>query len=336
MTTYNKAIWRDTLIPLGANPRNFLVKMDGTTIFAGRGVARPGQTYPQVLLNDIAEKYLAQDAACIQNEEGDGYYAVDGLQHSFQVYDSDGTTAIGDTYNFGLDWSQDIGRNVWGRYGAHDPINGRVSNLAPLIFTVYGPTPLTRDGGNANYIRLLTDQMATSVNVLDYEGPGNYTILLEDYIGSNDEKWVQINGNRYEIAHYCDNIAVLYYVNAYGAWDSLLVEGAVIEGREYERHTLQRTGLRTGTALNREIWNYLNEERRTWTLHTGPLTTEQSGRMHHLVGTTLAVLFLSDNNSYGFHPVTVEDSEVQHRLTSDGKFAFYTINVAEALEGQRR
>lgn len=336
MATYNRAIWQDRLVSLGANPRDFIIKMDGsTTIFAGRGVSRPGQTYPQVLLNDIAEKYLAQDASCIQNEEGDGYYAVAGLQRTFQVYDSSGSTAIGDTYNFGLDWSRESGRNVWGRYGAHDPINGRVSNLAPFIITLYGSTPLTLDGGSASNIRLLTDQMATSINVMAYQGPGNYTIQLVDYLGGG-ETWVEFNGNRYEVVQGCSDVAVLYYVNAYGAWDALLIEGAITEGHEYERHTLQRAATQDATTRNRAIWNYLNEERRTWALRTGPLTTAQSSRMHHLIGSTLAVLFMQFDGAYSFVPVTITDTEVQHRLMSDGKFAFYTINVAEAVEGQRR
>ena len=123
-------------------------------------------------------------------------------------------------------------------------------------------------------------------------------------------------------------------MNAYGAWDSLVMEGRCSEGYDYERHTLRQAYNNTNAVAAGDV-NYLNTYRRKWTLRTGWIDETGASRMHHLIGTTLAVLL--DVASGYYTPVTVQDTELLVRdYKSEGAPVQYAINVVEAREGTRR
>ena len=329
MAVTNVPIWRDEYVNLGSvESRNYLVNLDGATIYAGTAWRRPGATQPQALINDIAAPYLSQNADCLDAEVGNDYYPADIIR-TFLVYDGNGSTRIGNDLACFLKYEED-GVNVLGTRWAHDYVNGRIAPGMPIIFTLYNANALTYDGGSASYIRTRRSSQATSENVLAYSAPGNYTIVPDL---DNADTWIRVNGHQFDVVRGCHRYA-LYYVNAYGAWDFLLIEGAVQEGRRYERYELKRAH-HNGNVRSRGIWNYANEVRRFWTLHTGWLSDEEAARMHHLVGSTLVYLY--DIAAQTFRPVVVTDTEVRARkYEQEGGPLYYTINVEEGREGLRR
>lgn len=329
MATTNVPIWRDQYQALGnVASRSYVIKLGADTVYAGTAWRRPGESQPQVLINDIAAPYLKQNADCLQTEEGDDYYAADIIK-TFKVQDTGGTQ-YGDDFDCFLKWEEDS-RNVLGTSGAHAPITARICDGMPLILTAYNANVLTHDGGSATYVRLRCSTDPTASNVIAWQGAGNYTVQVS-FVPA--DTWVRINGFQYDRVEGCTPQYALYYVNAYGAWDFLVCEGAAREGRRYERHTLKKVH-NNGSEKSRGIWNYANEVRRTWTLNTGWLSDDQAARMHHLIGSTLVYLY--DIAAQTFRPVNVTDGEVTARkYEQEGAPINYTINVEEGREGLRR
>ena len=329
MAITNVPIWMDHYQALGVmDSRGYVLKLDGSTIYAGTAWKRPGTSQPEVLINDIAAPYLSQNADCLDPENGDQYYPADIIRN-FLLYDADGVTRIGNDFVCFLKWEDDA-RNVIGRDWAHDYINGHIAAGMPIVFTLYNNQALTYDGGAATYVRARRSSQITSENVLAYSAPGNYA-FTPDFVAADE--WITVNGHRFDRVDECHNYA-LYYVNAYGAWDFLLIEGAVHEGRRYERHELKRVH-NNASVKSRGIWNYANEVRKTWTLNSGWISDEGAARMHHLIGSTLVYLY--DIAAQTFRPVNVTDTEVTARkYEQEGALLNYTINVEEGREGLRR
>lgn len=331
MAVTNVPIWRDTYCSLGSvSYRSYVVKLGGGTIYAGIAYARPGESVPYVLINDIAAPYLSQNDTCLDVESGDFYSAADIIK-TFKVYD-DNNTQYGDDYACYLDCEED-GVTVNGSNGAHAPINSRVLDGMPIILTAYNSSVLTHDGGGATYVRTRYSTQATYSNVIAWNAAGNYTVIA-DFTGHPGAKWIRINGFQYDLVESCAARYALYYVNAYGAWDFLVIEGATQEGRAYERHILKRAH-NNASVKSRGIWNYANEVRKKWTLHTGWIDETGAERMHHLIGSTLVYLY--DAVGQIFRPVVVTDAEVYVRkYEQEGKPISYAITVEEGREGLRR
>jgi len=331
MAVTNVPIWRDEYVGLGSvSSRSYVVKLGGGTIYAGTAYARPGESVPYVLINDIAAPYLSQNDTCLDVENGNFYSAADIIK-TFKIYDANNV-------QYGNDLAcylncEDDGRTVNGSNGAHAPINSRVMDGMPIILTAYNSSVLDHDGGGTTKVRVRYSTEATASPVLNWNAAGNYTVLA-DFTGHPGAKWVKINGFQYDLVESCAARYALYYVNAYGAWDFLVIEGAAQEGRRYTRHELARVH-NNADVQSREIWNYANESRRTWVLHTGWIDETGAERMHHLIGSTLVYLYDADGQI--FRPVVVTDTEVTvRRYEQEGKPVSYAITVEEGREGLRR
>lgn len=327
----NIPIWRDFYLNLGSSPRSYLVKLGGNTVFAGQAYARPGDTAPFAKINDIAAPYLRQTfpLRALESQETE-FVAAPEIFLTFQVYDADGVTRIGDDLAFFLDWSGDPTRTVLAATGggAHANITGKFALEAPLIYTLYNNAPVSADGG----IKVRTPYDTSGTKVLDYEGIGNYVLFPPSDYSAASHEWMQFGRLRLQPVD-CVRY-VVYYVNAFGGWDELPVEGATKEWRTYERHELQR-GYNNANLQARGTVNYANEETRYWQMTTGWLSDEQAALMHHLIGSTS--VYLLDLTTGEFTPVVVDDNQAESRTrATEGKPVFYTFTLREARQGYRR
>ena len=75
---------------------------------------------------------------------------------------------------------------------------------------------------------------------------------------------------------YCGRYAVIYQ-NAFGGWDSFLIEGNVYKSGKNTSHTYAKSY--DNRTLERETVNYANEIQYTYNCTTGWLTDEQSERL---------------------------------------------------------
>lgn len=140
----------------------------------------------------------------------------------------------------------------------------------------------------------------------------------------------------WESVHYTMSCAdyCLYYINAYGGWDSLLVDGNV---KRVDEITSSEMYVKKATnSLDFGKTKYLNTITPTWTLYTGVMTDEEASRMHHLLEST--EVYLHNLKEDVITPVIIRNSncEYQTYTTNGRKLPHYTIEVEASVEKYRK
>lgn len=305
-------IWRDYFVTLGTGDSAgySIMNNEGNIIYSGKAYKRPNESEIKVKINDVCANYLGQ-----QLPPFDGAQVVEAPQAAriFAVYDAnmDGVAMLA----FANDWSYNDGF-VYTQPNtlAADPVNGKVQANQLLLFTMYYPVDVPV--------------------VVRYKNGTETTITFEtnDYAAANiflrvsaDMDVITINGVRYTVVDACADYA-LYYVNAYGGWDSLLIEGATSKKDAYTRHE-HRQVYDNSKPENRGVYNYLNEVRRSYTMVTGWLSDAQSQKISHLLGSTLVYIY--DFTAGEFIPVTLTNSECEYKTYAQqgNKLVNYTIEA---------
>lgn len=127
---------------------------------------------------------------------------------------------------------------------------------------------------------------------------GVSTIITRQPVGWAD---LVFNGSLTYYGGYCGRYALLYQ-NAYGGWDSFLIEGTVFKSTNYTQDTYAKAY--DNNTLDRETWNYANELSETYTCTTGWLSDRESALFcKHLL--TSPDIFLQDLENDTLIPVTM-------------------------------
>lgn len=126
----------------------------------------------------------------------------------------------------------------------------------------------------------------------------------------------------------------LYYCNAFGGWDSLLVDGNVkkvdkIESKYYNKAF-------NNTRQDFEKKKFANVITPQYTLHTGWFNDDEQSRLHHLLEST--EVYLHNLNTDEVIPVNITNNSCEYKtFTNNGKKKFNnTINVEVAQTKVRR
>lgn len=335
MATLYIPIWRDYELTMSATPEDYIVNEGATPIYTGRAYARPGELYPKVRVNDIAAPYLSNPFPLGSDflSETTAIHAVTSLVDTFQVYESDGVTPIGDALVFAYDWSGegDVGSVVPMQTATgHRPIVQKVAMRQPIILTLFNDAPVLADAGDISVRSVSTD-----ATVLTYSTPGNYVLGDDEWPDDAElETWIAFGPLIFDTIPHCKVRYVLYYVNAHGCWDSLPLEGKCRTAVDYERKELKRV-YDNSDKLTRGTVNYLNGQTRRWTLRTGWVDAVGVSRMPHLIGSPS--VYLMDLTEQRTWPVVISDTSVEERQYDDELApVIYTINVKAAREGERR
>lgn len=145
---------------------------------------------------------------------------------------------------------------------------------------------------------------------------------------------VQSTGATYRFVDTCTRYA-LYYVNAYGGWDTLVMDGTDMERDELTRHEASRVYDNTDRQ-NRGTVNHVNDVQKSWKLHTGYLTDEQSGRMHHLLNSVQVYLY--DMEEDAFLPVVLTGTSTEYKTyrNQGRRLVSYEIQARLAQDRIRR
>lgn len=331
-------IWKDhiTTLPGGNYCDYTVVTADGENIYSGRAYLRPGADAIEIRLNDICRDYLGATFPAPGNTAGTIQY----IRRTFRVYA--GQTLV-ESVDFCNDWTYDYNAAPSDTTAAR-PVNGVLAPLQPLTWTTYAAGTsvtalITMRNGTTQSVSVpvtTAGSFDASYSSNDYDtaramsGAGTCVLALESYPNAAS---VAIGGITYKVAD-CGRW-VLYYLNARGGWDSLLMEGAVSATASMARDTARRDVPNT-QPLDRKTRVWRNGITRKWEMHTGWLTEEQSSRMWHLLGTTQAVLL--DVTEGRWYPVTITETDAPYktRRTESGSLISYTVNAEYAMEAQRR
>lgn len=329
-------IWKDFYVTLdhdGAVSSADYAIEDGAghVLYTGRAYTRPGDTYPVIRVNDIMADYLRRGITFV----GD----TDTAMVTFEV-------VVGED-NYGeniltADWSYDPDFDA-DNLGLNFPICDILlpGQLVPCTLGTSGEGTASfvlylAGGGdfNADFNSdFLIEGDDTETGSITAEAFGTAWLDLTEYATATRLEYTDDETGKvhtYRIGGGCNQFA-LYYVNAYGGWDTLAVLGATKVRDELTRHTLRRDYDNTQTH-NRGTVNYANEYTRAFSFHTHPLTAEQGARMHHLLNSPH--VYLHDTQTGHIWPIVLTGNTTEHK-TGHGLHE-YTIEAELAQERERR
>lgn len=324
-------IWKDYTQTLGlaaSAPWQFRILAGGAPIYTGKAYGKPGASYVYARINDICADYLSRTLPL----EGDDYYSQE-----FQVeyYNGSSWILLGSA-EFTRDWSYDTAFNP----NTDVPVAPIAPVLHPLQYLpVWGP------GGEYDFDLILRPASPGDFNVDfndDFLYFGASTIhesdagldgdfFFYDLSQVNNVAGAQVNGLAYKVLDLCGGY-VLYYINAYGGWDSIPVTARSRRTDKVTHYNTERE-YNNGTYSARGRDNYVNEIEPSLHLTLGPLTTEQSSRAFHLLESTY--VYLHDIEKGRVHPVVITATSVEHKVRP-GALHFYEFDVTLAQNRIRR
>lgn len=332
-------IWKDRNITLatGTDYADFEVRIGsaaGALVYSGRAYRRPGSADAVTRINDICAGYLAARLPDLGSRFT-----------SMQVSETFVTVVAGaavDTVTFVNDWSYDPTRVITAETSLSDPILPEVDPRQPMIISVAGSgvvlsATLTFADGTT-IIRSITPggsynaSFNWSYDKGGTEGPGVAVLDLSVYSGLVR---VEVGGLTYAVRQNGCARYVVAYVNAFGGWDTLVLDGICLQRDELTRHTID-TDYDNADASARGRKDYAIEVAPAWTLRTGILTDEQSEKMHHLLNSTN--VYLLDFADMIWRPVVLTDSgnQVQTYKGNGRRPCVYEFNAQLAQERFRR
>ena len=146
--------------------------------------------------------------------------------------------------------------------------------------------------------------------------------------GQNGTVTNSLATGKYTVLADCGEYA-LYYLNAYGGWDALLIDGTVLKKSTITQYTTDRNV--NNNKIEFEQAKYINEIQDAYEINTGFLTDEQAANLSkNLIPSKEVYLhFISDNKII---PVLITDANVTYQTyqTNNLQMPQYKINVKES------
>ena len=274
-------IWKDYFVNLGAPasagagvPFYIYCTPKTAIIFQGVAYPKPGESTAEVRINDICANYIFH---YFMEQPSPSMPAKAG----FEVYAGvPGSGVLKASVEFYNDWSYDYnydpdtdGQNfpVVLTFGAGQfiPVTLYSGTLGTATITLADGTTTT-----CTPVQYCTDEFEV---VTQYFGD-TYIIPLDEYPTAVA---VTYKGRTWTLSKRCPQYA-LYYLNAYGGWDALPVEGRTVKADSVSHFTTEQVYDNRQTSARGKV-NFVNELKRTFEFHTGWLTAAQGAMMHHLL-----------------------------------------------------
>lgn len=347
MTTYARPIWDNSPLlqaDIADEYVDYRIQCDGETIFNGRAYKRPDTGRVEISINSICAPYLRVPfPETASPEEACGFAPGPAMKRTFRFLREGGsdTQDLDFDVEFYADWGYNPSRNPRPAI-ASDPVTGEVSPRQVVLTSFYDPT---------GPIPVYMDRLAARA-----PGDENYFFNIPATAGQAGVAWIGMGSGyagaaqitvgsakttgvvTYRVVDDCRRYA-LYYLNAYGGWDSLLVHGSPKEANEYTRTTYKKAyalSQEMGAYIPRGTVNFLNSYTKSFTCTTGWLSDEQAARMDHLFGSV--DVYLCDLYEDRFMPVVLTDKTFEYKTfrNQGGHLVNYTIQMQAAVEFTRR
>ena len=296
-------IWQDIIVTLsngaayGSAGEGYLFRIiiDGDqVIYTGRSYLKPGETNAKVRINNILADYFNYFMPLTL--DGGDYY-----EHIFEVEQYNIEDEIWEAWS-----SIDVCRD-WSYERTSVPLTAS-AQFAPITDEIHPLQylPLWMDAGGGSITFNYSSTTAVATPTVDHGHFYFYNLAAE----TPGFLSVDANGRNYKVGNYCGGY-VLYYINAYGGWDSLVVSGRVVRTDGITHYT-RDVVYDNSNPRNRGRENYVNEIAPVLHITIGPLTTDQSSRMHHLLESPC--VYVHDITRGTIRPLVLKNSSVEHKV----------------------
>lgn len=321
----------------------FRIKIDDDIIYSGKAWRKPGEAYCQVRINDVCRDYIEAHLPELSQSQ----FTAWSFPVTFQVWRRRPNVQA-ETWNqvdevtFLPDWSYDDGHDVE-TMGMAAPITGRIDARQWLTYTAYEAESIEatlhfEDGHESKVIipLAITPDFNDDFNndfakSLQEARTGTAVFDLSPWNGIVS---VDIQEQTYQVAQGCHPYALIY-VNAYGGWDTFLIEGMTQERDILTRHSREKE-YDNRYEEQRSRKDYAIEISKTYSFHSGLLTDDEASRMHHLLNSP--DVYLCEIRTGKVRPLILTGSTTEYKTFkgSGRRFAEYIIEATLAHNRIRR
>lgn len=321
MATY--PIWQDVThsVEVVGEYIDYDVRIGADIIYRGRAYVLPNETTAVIPIAAIAASHVSGklDLPSLPYN----IRQVD-WRKTFSIYDSLLDISIAE-YTFYADWS----------YGEDVGLNDAELNFLsrPLQMVIDPRQYFVASLGNLSEESKEYVVSKSSIRI-DFGLVGIMTtFFLEASTWREGERITLTTAPLYRVKKTCAQYA-LYYLNAVGGWDYLLLMGNVERANNYERVNMRQYA----NNLTYEHGEVVVSEKvdATWKLYTDYLSDTQWALMHHLTGSPQ--VYLHDLERDAIIPVNVTDTQqVYNTYANKGKkMTFAEIHVKASQQRYRR
>lgn len=316
-------IWKDYYFTIPVPAAEYRLKLNnisGDIIYTGRATARPNASSCLVKVNDICADYVRQTVP----DWSVPFTSQDFVKTFVLEYLSGASWVSAGTIEFYADWSFDY-HFLATRDGYSFPVRD------VLDARQYLPVSVDLHEENIYFTLKFKNGTTSTVTVALLSSVGTAVLDLTDY---SDLISVTIEGRTFKVdSSLCHNYA-LYYVNAHGGWDTILLSGKVQEQDNYERF-MQMVEYDNRAISGRGTLAYVNEITKTYSLQTGWIDDAGASRMHHLLGSTQVLLH--DLSTGDIMPVVLTNAGCPYKTyRNERKLINYTIEATLAQDRHRK
>ena len=319
-----RAIWQDYKVELGneGDAVPYTIKVDGEVVFNGRAYALPGEGAPCIYLNRIVRDYLSAKAENLFST------SVSAQPHYLRMASVEyGDEAMAESFIC------DYGYDDYIRTEAVQSLSRPLSNVVDCrqrLVTSFV------NFGRGTLVELADGRGAT----LAESDNGRCNTFAYNLNGGHDGEVLSVVANQgfdtlreYEVRRTCATHA-LYYLNAHGGYDHLLIKGNVLRTDDYTRTEMRRDVDNTTLAHSRQYVS--TEVQSKWRLYTDYLTDEQWALTHHLLGSSH--IFLHDLEADTITPVVITSNSADFKTyrNQGKKKSYLTIDVEASAKRIRK
>ena len=294
-------IWKDAYGEIVSDEsfEDYQLEENGNLFYAGRAFKYPDENSIRVNVSRVVAPYLT-----------DYYKDVD-------MY-SDGTLVT--SLTFVRDYSYDDSIDYSQNQPLSRPINGLIPSGVKCSVSEWG-------AGVGGSLQVTDETGSLVVNEALQKG-----LNTAEFITGAEGKTYTFGSEQYKVVSACSG-ALLKYVNAYGGWDFLYVDGVTKKTDKITRASYEKDA----DALSQqfETKDYQTTMEATWQGHTGWLNDRQSLRMKHLVESV--EVYMLDLATGDQMPVVMRDSSLEYKTFLNGrKLVNYTLQWTESQKKLRR
>lgn len=323
-------IWKDTnasYVTMG-DSKTFTISVGGQIIYNGRLVKKPGESGLTTYVNRLVKDYLS---AKIDLNRGRFIHSQDNYIREFTI--NPATTTGVSSYKFYCDYGYEDGAV---KDNTLSVISRPLSNVVDPRQTLFCTFADLSDNTNNDVVARLR-KMNRDIQASTGGKAQTFTIRLlpgmaGDIIDIVDEMAGEVLAS-YEVRKTCAEYA-LYYLNAHGGYDHLLINGTSKRSDNIKRTEITRVV--DNTTLKHGRSDVHTEITRTWRLNTGHLTDAQWAKTHHLLGSTH--VFLHNLETDEIVPVVIKANKADFNTYRNNgrRMSQLSIDVEESTKRERR
>lgn len=333
-TYYCYPVWKDIFIDTTTieDYLDYELRIGNETIYSGRAHKLPDETKISFNINRIVADYLSNSLNLSNYKEID-FVSFEKNNDAWKQIDVVVNGEIINSFDYYNNWSYDdsvaetIPNN--GVFTLSRPIRKVLDRRQLFVATVlnaYNWEPVTQ-----SYTCNFIDNGGTTEEQLNYPTKGVYT-AINGQLDNYDK--ITFYDDEYVVKETCNKYC-LYYSNAYGGWDSFLINGNDVKQDKITSSSFVK-GANSSNTLDFQKKKYLNSMTTQYTLYTDYLTDDEASKMYNLLESVN--VYLHDLETNKIIAVNITNSTCDYKtFTNNGKKKFYyTINVEESQTKMRK